>query len=132
MYNEFNPVFLEGLSYVLLLFVDVYIKYVKREVGLVTSFGMPHGILFIPFVFLAFSVRSKVNWNFATKMLVSLAPPFFLSPFYFDRKHFYSKQYATSLRMPYVSQLHTFPLLYLYILDRNKSNKLSRPWFHID
>ncbi|HCV49911.1 MAG TPA: hypothetical protein DGP89_01085 [Saprospirales bacterium] len=69
--------FLEGLSYVLLLFVDVQMKYVKGEVGLVKSFGMPHGILFVPFVFLAFSVRSKMNWNFATKMLVSMAPPFF-------------------------------------------------------
>ena len=82
MYNEFSPVFLEGLSYLLLLFVDVQMKYVKGEVGLVKSFGMPNGILFVPFVFLAFSVRSKMNWNFATKMLVSMAPPFFLSTFY--------------------------------------------------
>ena len=82
MYNEFSPVFLEGLSYLLLLFVDVQMKYVKGEVGLVKSFRMPHGILFVPFVFLAFSVRSKMNWNFATKMLVSMAPPFFLSTFY--------------------------------------------------
>ncbi len=82
MYNEFSPVFLEGLSYLLLLFVDVQMKYVKGGVGLVKSFGMPNGILFVPFVFLAFSVRSKMNWNFATKMLVSMAPPFFLSTFY--------------------------------------------------
>ena len=81
MYNEFSPVFLEGLSYLLLLFVDVQMKYVKGEVGLVKSFGMPNGILFVPFVFLAFSVRSKMNWNFATKMLVSMAPPFFLALF---------------------------------------------------
>lgn len=82
MYNEFSPVFLEGLSYLLLLFVDVQMKYVKGGVGLVKSFGMPNGILFVPFVFLAFSVRSKMNWNFATKMLVAMAPPFFLSTFY--------------------------------------------------
>ena len=69
--------FLVGLSYLLLLlllFVDVQMKYVKGEVDLVKSFGMPHGILFVPF--LPFSVRSKMNWNFATKMMVSMAAPF--------------------------------------------------------
>lgn len=83
--------FLEGLSYILLLFVAVPMKYMAGEASLVKSLGMPHGILFVLYVFLALFIRSKMNWNFATTLLVLVASLLPFGTFYIDRKYFGSK-----------------------------------------
>ena len=46
--------FLEGLSYLLLLFVAVPFKYFGDDESYVKMLGMPHGMLFIGFIILAF------------------------------------------------------------------------------
>ncbi len=51
--------FLEGLSYILLLFVAVPLKYMAGKEMLVKSLGMPHGLLFVGYVILAFLVWEK-------------------------------------------------------------------------
>ena len=83
--------FLEGLSYILLLFLAVPMKYMAGEAGLVKSLGMPHGILFVLYVFLALFIRSKMNWNFANTLLVLVASLLPFGTFYIDRKYFNSK-----------------------------------------
>ena len=42
--------FLEGLSYILLLFVGVPLKYFGDDVTLVKMLGMPHGFLFMAYL----------------------------------------------------------------------------------
>jgi len=83
--------FLEGLSYILLLFVAVPMKYMAGEAGLVKSLGMPHGILFVLYVFLALFIRSKMKWKFVTTVLVLVASLLPFGTFYIDRKYFSSK-----------------------------------------
>tara|TARA_B100000700_G_scaffold325884_1_gene435864 strand:- start:439 stop:858 length:420 start_codon:yes stop_codon:yes gene_type:complete len=51
--------FLEGFSYILLLFIAVPIKYWGGNDQWVKLLGMPHGILFVLYVFLAISFFIK-------------------------------------------------------------------------
>ena len=48
--------FLEGVSYILLLFIAVPVKYVFDEPLYVKLLGMPHGILFVCYVVMCFFV----------------------------------------------------------------------------
>ncbi|MEM9680540.1 MAG: DUF3817 domain-containing protein [Bacteroidota bacterium] len=65
--------FLEGLSYVLLLFVAVPIKYFYNDPQYVKLLGMPHGLLFIAYIGLAIYFGEKVKWPRKTLFIVLLA-----------------------------------------------------------
>ena len=54
---------LEGLSYLLLLFVAVPIKYLGNDPSYVKMLGMPHGMLFVAFVILAFLIKPEMKWS---------------------------------------------------------------------
>jgi integral membrane protein len=78
--------FLEGLSYLLLLFVAVPFKYLAGNPIGVKALGMPHGILFILYVVLAFDLSTELRWpkkQLALALLASLLP---FGTFIFDRK----------------------------------------------
>ena len=49
--------FLEGVSYILLLFIAVPIKYNLEDSTYVKLLGMPHGILFIVYIVIAFVIQ---------------------------------------------------------------------------
>ena len=86
---------LEGISYILLLFVGVPLKYLGGNPSAVKALGLPHGILFILYVVLAFSVSIDFGWpkkRFFQALVSALLP---LGTFYFDHK-FLTKA-ATSL-----------------------------------
>ena len=52
---------LEGLSYILLLFIGVPLKYYGGNDILVKGLGMPHGILFLAYIVLAFLIRNRMK-----------------------------------------------------------------------
>ena len=54
--------FLEGLSYISLLFVAVPIKYITNDPSYVKMLGMPHGLLFIAYIILALVLIFYNNW----------------------------------------------------------------------
>lgn len=54
---------LEGLSYILLLFVAVPLKYISGEESFVELLGMPHGLLFMAYIFMAFYLRDRYFWT---------------------------------------------------------------------
>ena len=56
--------FLEGTSYLLLLFVAVPIKYWMNDPQYVKLLGMPHGLLFVGYLVVAFLLKSEMKWNF--------------------------------------------------------------------
>ena len=65
--NIFRVVaFLEGISYILLLGIAVPIKYGFNDPTYVKLLGMPHGLLFVAYIFLAFMVSSELNWKSKT------------------------------------------------------------------
>ena len=45
---------LEGVSYILLLFIATPIKYLAEDPQYVKLLGMPHGLLFIGYIIIAF------------------------------------------------------------------------------
>lgn len=88
MKNIFRIVsFLEGVSYLLLLFIATPIKYFGEDPTYVKMLGMPHGILFMLYVILAFMLRSEMKWNnkaFGIVLLASIIP---FGTFYVDKKY---------------------------------------------
>jgi len=80
--------FLEGASYILLLFIATPIKYILENDFYVQLLGMPHGILFLIYLFMAFVLHAKLKWNTSTFSLILLAAIIPFGTFYIDHKYF--------------------------------------------
>jgi integral membrane protein len=78
--------FLEGLSYILLLFIATPIKYIADNPAYVKLLGMPHGILFIVYIILAFLIKSEVKWTTKAFLFVLVASLLPFATFYVERK----------------------------------------------
>ncbi|GAA3581140.1 DUF3817 domain-containing protein [Snuella lapsa] len=79
--------FLEGLSYILLLFIATPIKYLLDEPQYVKLLGMPHGLLFMGYIVLAILLKKDFEWNtsqFGSVLLAAVIP---FGTFYIDRKY---------------------------------------------
>ena len=79
--------FLEGVSYILLMTIGLYFKYKLNDDTYVKLLGMPHGILFVLYIVLAFLLRKKENWNFIEFAIILFASLVPLGTFYIDRKY---------------------------------------------
>jgi len=81
--------FLEGLSYILLLFIATPIKYILDNPQFVKLLGMPHGLLFMAYMVLAIMLKIEMKWSskvFRNILLAAIIP---FGTFYIDR--FYLK-----------------------------------------
>ena len=79
--------FLEGVSYILLMSVGLYFKYQLGDPSYVKLLGMPHGLLFISYLILAFLIKDDEQWknkDFGMVLLASILP---FGTFYVDRKY---------------------------------------------
>ena len=79
--------FLEGTSYLLLLFVAVPIKYLMNDPQYIKLLGMPHGLLFVGYLVVAFLLKSEMKWsikNFSVILLASILP---FGTFYVDKNY---------------------------------------------
>lgn len=63
---------LEGISYILLLFIATPIKYIYDNPAYVKMLGMPHGLLFIAYIILAIMLKYELNWKGKTFSWVCL------------------------------------------------------------
>ena len=79
--------FLEGVSYILLLFIAVPIKYLLNEALFVKILGMPHGILFILYILFSIIAKIKYNWNFRKFLVISISSLVPFGTFYIDKKY---------------------------------------------
>ena len=79
--------FLEGVSYILLLFIAVPIKYLLNEALFVKILGMPHGILFILYILFSIIAKFKYNWNFRKFLVISIASLVPFGTFHIDKKY---------------------------------------------
>ena len=82
---------LEGLSYILLLFVAVPVKYSLGDPTYVKLLGMPHGILFVAYLGFAFYFKQEHNWSMKTLAIVLLASVLPFGTFYVDNKYLRTK-----------------------------------------
>tara|TARA_B100001250_G_scaffold413267_1_gene446854 strand:- start:4509 stop:4790 length:282 start_codon:yes stop_codon:yes gene_type:complete len=78
---------LEGISYILLL-IATPIKYLLGNEQYVKALGMPHGILFILYIVLAFFLQKTMRWNHKKLIVVMLASMVPFGTFYIDYKYF--------------------------------------------
>ena len=83
--------FLEGVSYLLLLFIATPIKYLAEDPQYVKMLGMPHGLLFIGYIILAFLLKSSYKWNNKTFFIVLIASLIPFGTFYVDKKYLSNK-----------------------------------------
>ena len=88
MKNIFRIVaFLEGVSYILLLFIAVPIKYFGGDDQWVKLLGMPHGILFGGYILMAFLIKEDENWNQSELFIVLVCSILPFGTFYIDWKY---------------------------------------------
>ncbi len=78
---------LAGVSYILLFFVGVPLKYIGDNDVLVKLLGMPHGILFVAYVILALAIRSLLDWDLKTTFIVLIASILPFGTFYINKKY---------------------------------------------
>ena len=79
--------FLEGISYILLMTFGLYFKYQLNDESYVKILGMPHGLLFMLYILMAFLLKENENWtrkDFGIILLASLIP---FGTFYIDRRY---------------------------------------------
>ncbi|RXP44582.1 DUF3817 domain-containing protein [Lutibacter sp. HS1-25] len=79
--------FLEGVSFLLLLFIATPIKYFVGNEMFVKMLGMPHGLLFLLYVVFAFMLKSELNWKPKTFIIVLAASVIPFGTFYVDKKY---------------------------------------------
>lgn len=78
---------LEGVSYILLLFIATPLRHFYNEPTYVKLLGMPHGLLFMGYVIMAFMLKKDLNWNNKQlgEVLLGAIIPF--GTFYIDKKY---------------------------------------------
>jgi len=79
---------LEGVSYILLLFIAVPIKYLNGDQYYVQLLGMPHGLLFVLYVLMSFRIRKSMGWGPYSLIVVLVSSIIPFGTFYIDRRYF--------------------------------------------
>lgn len=76
---------IEGLSFLILLFIAMPLKYIMDMPLAVTYVGWAHGLLFILYIYTVFPTASKLKWEFGRTFFALLASILPFGPFIFDR-----------------------------------------------
>ena len=79
---------LEGLSYILLIFLAVPLKYWGGEEKYVKMLGMPHGLLFVLYLIMALCIKNNANWGCKDLCIIFLGSILPFGTFYVDQKYF--------------------------------------------
>jgi integral membrane protein len=77
----------EGLSYILLLFIAMPLKYFWHQEIYVQALGMAHGILFVIYVCVSIMLYRNKFWPRKEFVLILLASVIPFGTFYIDRKY---------------------------------------------
>ena len=82
--------FLEGLSYLGILFVTMPLKYIYNDPEPNKNIGMLHGILFIAYIILVIEAKRSLQWNNSKTFKALLASIIPFGTFWADLKLFRS------------------------------------------
>jgi integral membrane protein len=86
--NSFRIVaLLEGVSYILLLFIASPYKFFTQDDTYVKLLGMPHGFLFLVYIVLAIMVGQELKWKTKTLLIVLVASIIPFGTFYIEKKY---------------------------------------------
>jgi integral membrane protein len=78
--------FIEGISYLALLFIAMPMKYIYGDPVPVKIIGMTHGILFILFMILLIAAAQRHRWSFKFNALMFMASLVPFGTFFTDSK----------------------------------------------
>ena len=78
--------FLEGVSYILLMTVGLYCKYQLDDPSYVKLLGMPHGLLFMAYLVLAYLLKDDQKLESKTFLIILAASVIPFGTFYIDKK----------------------------------------------
>jgi integral membrane protein len=79
--------FVEGISFLILLFIAMPMKYMFGQPSAVRTFGSIHGALFVLYVLYVFICKSEYSWTWRKTgilLLISMIP---FGNFYADRHY---------------------------------------------
>jgi integral membrane protein len=80
--------FVEGVSFLVILFVTMPLKYYANMPQPNKIFGMAHGLLFILYVLAVIQSKIEYNWSFKKTILALLASIIPFGTFWADAKLF--------------------------------------------
>lgn len=78
---------LEGISYLLILFVTMPLKYIWENGYPNRIIGMTHGVLTIAYIAMAFLMKEHQKWNTKTLAIVILCSFIPFGTFWMDKKY---------------------------------------------
>ena len=78
---------LEAVSFLLLLFIAMPLKYFFDMPEYVKSVGMAHGILFVLYIIGAYVMYEKLNWKVKDMLMVMFCAVLPFGPFYAHKKY---------------------------------------------
>lgn len=79
--------FLEALSFLLLLFIAMPLKYIWNLPEYVSVIGMAHGVLFVLYIVGSYVMYEKLKWSFKIWLIVMVCAVLPFGPFYADKKY---------------------------------------------
>ncbi len=79
--------YLEGISYLLILFVTMPLKYVFESPEPNKVIGMAHGILFLAYIVIAIVIKSERQWSTKTLAIVLVCSIIPFGTFWMDKKY---------------------------------------------
>jgi integral membrane protein len=78
---------LEAISFLVLLFIAMPLKYIWEMPEYVRIVGMAHGLLFILYLLGGYWMYEKLNWSVKTLFIVFLSSILPFGPFVVERKY---------------------------------------------
>ena len=79
--------YLEAISFLLLLFIAMPLKYIYNMPEYVKIVGMAHGILFVLYLLGAYYMYEKLGWKVKEMLIVMFCAILPFGPFYADKKY---------------------------------------------
>jgi integral membrane protein len=83
--------FIEGVSFLMILFVTMPLKYIYHQPQWNQKVGMLHGVLFIAYLLLVFISKIEYNWSWKKTLLAFVASIVPFGTFWADKKLFNEK-----------------------------------------
>ncbi|HRE58390.1 MAG TPA: DUF3817 domain-containing protein [Candidatus Kapabacteria bacterium] len=80
--------FIEGISFLVILFITMPLKYAFQMPEPNKFFGLAHGLLFVLYVFAVIQITIKEQWNIQKTLLALLASIIPFGTFWADSKLF--------------------------------------------
>lgn len=80
--------FMEGISFLVLLFIAMPLKYMAGQPEAVRQVGMAHGVLFVLYVLLLVLVKAEYDWTWKKTGIAFLASVVPFGTFWADKKLF--------------------------------------------